>query len=96
MTSEQIWDLFRLRGGEKINEKYTFLLYFSMIYPKINFFFLEKSVMKNYELLKLYISYVFVKKSNFVFSFSSTLYFDSLKVFRLCIVDTRRRNILFH
>ena len=27
-------------------------------------------------------SYVFVKKSNFVFSYSSMLYFDSLKGFR--------------
>ena len=29
------------------------------------------------------------------FSYSSILYYDSLKGLRLCIVDTRRRNI-FH
>ena len=29
-----------------------------------------------------------------IFYYSSMLYYDSLKGFRLCIVDTRRRNIL--
>ena len=50
---------------------------------------------ENYEFLKLFISCVFVKESNFVFSYSSMLYFDSLKGFRLFIVDTSRRNIYF-
>ena len=36
-------DLFRLRGCEKIDEKYIFLLYFSTIFPKINFIFGEMS-----------------------------------------------------
>ena len=51
---------------------------------------------KTMSFLKLFISYVFVKKSNFVFFlFFNAIYFDSLKGFRLCIVDTRRRNILY-
>ena len=48
--------------------------------------------MRNYELLKLFISYVFVKEYNF-FSYSSMLYFDLFKGFRLCIMDGSRRNI---
>ena len=35
-------DLFRLMACEKINEKCTFLLYFSIIYPKSTSFFFEK------------------------------------------------------
>ena len=35
-------DLFRLRGCENMNEKYTFLLYFSMIFSKINFIIGER------------------------------------------------------
>ena len=56
--------------------------------------FLEKWELKNYELLKLLISYVFVKKSNFFFLFLNVI-FRFFKGFRLCIVDTRRWNINF-
>ena len=43
-----------------------------MFYPKINFIFWRNGYWKNYEFLKLFISYVFVKKSNFV----SSLFFN--------------------
>ena len=35
----KITELFRLMDFEKMHEKLTFLLYFSMIYPKFNFIF---------------------------------------------------------
>ena len=52
---KESWDLFRLMDCEKINGKYTFLLYFSMIYPKINFIFRE---MGNEKIMTIY-SYLF-------------------------------------
>ena len=39
MVPNQKLDLFRLMDCEKIIEKCTFILYLSMIYPKINFIF---------------------------------------------------------
>ena len=38
-TTSGYMNLFRLRGCEKINEKYTFILYFFMMFPIINFIF---------------------------------------------------------
>ena len=90
----QSLDIFRLMDCEKMNDKYTFLLYFFMIYSKIDLIFWRNGYWKYYELLKLFISYVFVKKTYF-FLFFNVIYFDSLKGFSLNVVNTRRRNIYF-
>ena len=66
---ENMMDIFRLRGCETMNKKYTFLFYFSLIFPKIDFFF--GGIIKNNIVMSIY-TYLFpmclLRKAIFFYS----------------------------
>ena len=67
VKTKAIWIFSVWWAVKKMNKKYTFLLYFAMIFPKINFIFWRNVQWRKYEHLKLFISYVFVKRKAILF-----------------------------
>ena len=64
--------------------------YCSCLQLSVQFFRATRKLLTNLHSLN-----ALLRKTILFFSYSSMLYFDSLKLFRLFIVDTRRRNIYF-
>ena len=69
----ELLDHFCLNNWNKSLKKNLSTVCFSIIFPKVNFNFFEIFLMKKYEYLKVFISYVFVMKCNFPFSYYLTL-----------------------
>ena len=59
---EALWDLLGLAAFWNVQQKLTFIMWFSTLIPKMYFFFFDFFFIKSYYDLKLFISYVFVKK----------------------------------